>query len=100
MVSAPESHPPDSRRPVGGEKASEKPVTHVTGASAGIGRSPRVQRLTSEALAYAAKDGRTVVDIPDVLLALISDPGNASLLSELGIDAVAVRDALRTRRDS
>ena len=68
--------------------------------SAGGSRSPGVRRLMVETLKLAAADGRSEVDIPDVLLALISDSDNASLLLDLGIDAPAVHENLMSRREA
>ena len=104
MVSGPvHSRDPGERGPnvkVLGPERTGVAFTGPAGVARGIARSPQVQRLTTQAVAYAAEDSRSVVDIPDVLLALTSDPENASLLSELGIDAAAVRTAIKARRDT
>jgi len=53
-----------------------------------------VQRLLMRAGACALDDGRTQIDIDDIWLALTRDPTAIPLASLLGVDEVAVREAI------
>jgi ATP-dependent Clp protease ATP-binding subunit ClpA len=63
----------------------------------GFGASAQVQRLAMAAASHARDDNRSEVEISDVMLALTSDGETAELLAGLGIDAAAVRDAVKRR---
>ncbi len=63
-----------------------------------VGPGAGVRRLLMVAAARALDDGRSQIASRDVLLALTRDELMAQVLSDLGIDEAAVRNALEHRR--
>ena len=82
--------------PVPGRVAAEAP-THpeVPDVRIRVGHSPQVRRLLMAAGARALDDGRTEIEIRDVLIAFARAPTAAALLADLGIDEHTIRAAIR-----
>ena len=79
------------------QRLRSEPQDTTTADWLGLGASAQVQRMTRAAATHARADNRSEVEISDVMLALTSDGETAELLVGLGIDADAVRDAVKRR---
>jgi ATP-dependent Clp protease ATP-binding subunit ClpA len=65
-----------------------------------LDHSPAIRRLLMSAGARALDDGRSEIQILDLLEALLREPTAVGLLAELGVDEAALRAAIKRRRDT
>jgi ATP-dependent Clp protease ATP-binding subunit ClpC len=76
-------------------RAARAEVTSVsTAASFHVNPSATVRRLLMSGAARALDDGRSEIEVADLLLALTRDEATSRLLTSLGVDVTAVRDTL------
>jgi ATP-dependent Clp protease ATP-binding subunit ClpC len=70
------------------------PMARAFDASVRVGPAAGVRRLLMKAAARSLDDGRTAVELRDLLLALTRDEHCAPLLSEFGINEETMREAI------
>jgi ATP-dependent Clp protease ATP-binding subunit ClpA len=63
-------------------------------ASIHVNPSAIMRRLLMSAAARALDDGRSEIEVADLLLALTRDEATSRLLASLGVDVTSVRDTL------
>jgi ATP-dependent Clp protease ATP-binding subunit ClpC len=63
-----------------------------------VGSTPQLRQLLMIAAARALDDGRSEIDALDVLRALTRQQTTAPLLTDLGVDEAAVREAIKRRQ--
>ncbi|HEX3832097.1 MAG TPA: Clp protease N-terminal domain-containing protein [Solirubrobacteraceae bacterium] len=85
MLSSPEARAERARAEV--RYVSSETSIHVD-------PSAIVRRLLMSAAARALDDGRSEIEVADLLLALTRDEATSRLLASLGVDVTAVRDTL------
>ena len=82
-------------RPEARARAAHTEVTYVsTEASIHVNPSAIVHRLLMSGAARALDDGRSEIEVADLLLALTRDEATSRLLASLCVDVTAVRDTL------
>ena len=70
-------------------------VTYVSSeTSIHVNPSAIVHRLLMSGAARALDDGRSQIEVADLLLALTRDEATSQLLASLGVDVTAVRNTL------
>jgi ATP-dependent Clp protease ATP-binding subunit ClpA len=80
------------------QAAVPRPSHRSAEASIQVNPSAIVRRLLMSGAARALDDGRSEIEVADLLLALTRDEATSRLLASLGVDVTAVRDALDAPR--